>query len=672
MSRRQTRTASQGVLLLSFASAFCLVACSDAATETEPPRVRPMMRVDADVTDPAQFFDTPYPSDMRLDEAGAPDLRGFPNPRDNPLVAGMRLIAAQRPGFAAIPTAYFRFDGAVELPHTSAAGSVEDDSPYWLLDLGAEVPARGRRIPVVSQLLEPDDYTPSDLLAIAPRPGFVLTPGRRYAFVVTDAMRDAGGGALGAAPGLAASGDLEPLYQVLDEQQIDHARVLAATVLTPGDVVAALAELSQAVRKAYTITIDGLALDPDDGADHARFCELHGSVEFPQFQKGTPPFATEGLFEMGGDGLPKLQRTESAPIVITLPKTPMPVAGYPLVIYFHGSGGLSTQVVDRGAVPEIGGVPKKGEGPSHVLAHHGFATAGSAHPVNPERLEGATDLAYLNFDNLPAYRDTFRQGVIEQRLYLDALLSLAIDPSVLSACAGVSLPAGETSYRLAAKPVFAMGQSMGGMYTNLIATVEPRIEAAVPTGAGGYWSYFLLETSLVPGKGLVPLALGSTQNLHYLHPALQLLQTAWEPAEPLVYIPRLGRRPLAGHAPKHVYEPIAKGDSYFPTSVFDAMVLAYGHGQAGDEIWPGTQEALALAGKSGFLPYPIGNNLSSTAGGQYTGVVVQYEGDGISDPHSIFAQLDSVKYQYGCFFELYRDTGEARVLAPAPLGTPCQ
>ena len=63
---------------------------------------------------------------------------------------------------------------------------------------------------------------------------------------------------------------------------------------------------------------------------------------------------------------------------------------------------------------------------------------------------------------------------------------------------------------------------------------------------------------------------------------------------------------------------------------------------------------------------------TSAAGADYTGVVVQYEGDGIYDPHSIFAQLDSVKHQYGCFFELYRDTGEALVLAPAKLGTPCQ
>ncbi len=656
------------LLLLSLTAA----ACGDGAAGTDVEPVRAMMRADADLSDPEQYFHQPYPSDLRLATDGGPDFSGFPNPSDNPLVKGIRVVAQQRPGFPVIPAAYFRFDGPISAPTTSAAESVADDSPYWLIDVDADSSERGRRLPLVSQILEPDDYTPNDLLALAARPGVVLAPGRSYAFVLTDAMRDVSGAPIGRVVDLDNRADLTPLFDTLKQGETAASRVMAATVFTTGDVARELAELSEAIRKVHAITIDNLALDPDDGADHPRFCELHGTVSFPQFQVGTPPFATDGLFEMDADGLPKVQRYETAPIVISLPKSPMPIAGYPLVMYFHGSGGLSTQVVDRGTVEEIDGVPRKGEGPSHVLAAHGFAMAGSAHPVNPERVKDATDLAYLNFDNLPAFRDTFRQGVIEQRLYLDALLALKIDIATLSACKGMSIPERAEAYHLAAEPVLAMGQSMGGMYTNLISTVEPRIEAAVPTGAGGYWSYFLLETSLVPGKGLVPLALGSTQNLHYLHPALQLLQTAWEWVEPMVYMPRLGRRPLPGQVAKHVYQPVGKGDSYFPITVFDAVTLAYGHQQAGEEVWPGMQKALALDGLDGMIDYPVVNNRTSAAGADYTGVVVQYEGDGIYDPHSIFAQLDSVKYQYGCFFELYRDTGEARVLAPAKLGTPCQ
>ena len=53
-------------------------------------------------------------------------------------------------------------------------------------------------------------------------------------------------------------------------------------------------------------------------------------------------------------------------------------------------------------------------------------------------------------------------------------------------------------------------------------------------------------------------------------------------------------------------------------------------------------------------------------------MVVQYEGDGIYDPHAIFAQLDAVKHQYGCFLETFFQTGTRTVVGPGPLGTPCQ
>ena len=44
-----------------------------------------------------------------------------------------------------------------------------------------------------------------------------------------------------------------------------------------------------------------------------------------------------------------------------------------------------------------------------------------------------------------------------------------------------------------------------------------------------------------------------------------------------------------------------------------------------------------------------------------TGVVAQYAGDGLQDPHVIFAQLPSVKNQYRCFFSTFLATGIAVV-----------
>ena len=139
----------------------------------------------------------------------------------------------------------------------------------------------------------------------------------------------------------------------------------------------------------------------------------------------------------------------------------------------------------------------------------------------------------------------------------------------------------------------------------------------------------------------------------------------------MVYMPRVARRPLPGHPIRPIYEPVGQGDSYFPEQTYDAMALAYGHKEAGSVIWPSMQEALALEGRSGLLSYPVSQDLDSEAGGKYTGVIVQYKGDGVYDPHALYSQLDEVKYQYGCFLSTFLQSGVATVPAPAALGTPC-
>src|SRR5690606_42040982 len=78
--------------------------------------------------------------------------------------------------------------------------------------------------------------------------------------------------------------------------------------------------------------------------------------------------------------------------------------------------------------------------------------------------------------------------------------------------------------------------------------------------------------------------------LTHLHPALHLLELAWEPAEPMVYMPRLSRRPLPGKPSQPVYEPGGKGDSHFPPQVYDAVALARGQPQAGERSEEHTSE----------------------------------------------------------------------------------
>lgn len=615
------------------------------------------------------FFDAPFPSDLRLDADGTAAYGGFPNKGNNHLVAQLIALADARAGFAVQSNAYFRFNAA--LPPRQAAELIPatPEAPILYLDIDPDSPERGTLIPIQAQTLLPDDTATAFLLGVGPRPGFVLAPSTTYAVIVRRAVAPAlapppalaelaAGRAPSGARGAAALAVYAPLWPALAELGIPVDDVLTATVFTTGDEVALLHQRSEALRTAHDATIANLRVDPVDGAGHDGYCELLADVTFPQFQAGVAPFATEGQFVLDGAGVPQVQSTLTVPLVLTIPHGTMPAAGWPLYQFFHGSGGLSSGVVDLGKTLTAGGEPIVGEGPGYVVARHGIAAASSALPLNPERYTNASDYEYLNLLNLGAFPYTFQQGVIEQRLLLDALLALEIPAGLC----------GPTTHRFDPARLTGGGQSMGGMYTNMIGAVEPRLGALVPTGAGGFWSMMILDTDLIGGaRGFMGgvFATDATQ-LTFLHPGMSLLGVGWEIAEPMASMARLARRPLPGFPVRHIYEPVGLGDVYFPTIIFDAAALAYGNRQAGSALWPELQDALALDGLHGLDSYPVSGNL----GGQ-TRVVVQFASDGIADAHYIYRQLDEVKHQYGCFLASYVQTGTPSVPAPAALTAPC-
>ena len=643
--------------------------------------------LDGDLHQQETYYNFPWPSDLRLDANGHPDLTGFLNYGDQATVEGLRLAATQRRGFSTLPVGYFRFESDLMAQDPNANLPADATASVLLVDIDPDSPARGTLYSVRAATPYTDDYVEPGTLAVAATPGIILRPETTYAFVVMRSAMDAGAQPLGVplsleqlkqgqtptgARGAAAAALYAPLWPALEMAGVAVSEVAAATVFTTGDVVKDTADMFDRMLPLHNAVIGPLTVDPDDGAAHDRFCELVGQVTYPQFQQGTQPYNTEGLFEMGVDGLPVAQGTMMVPVTITLPKAPMPVGGYPLVLYFHGSGGSSQDLVDKGPQEYPDGPFTKGTGPAHNLSPIGVAAATSAMPVNPERLPGASDYEYLNLANPKSFRDTFRQGMIEQRLFLKALLALEIDPQVVAPCTGLSLPTGETRYRFNGNQVMGSGNSMGGMYTNLVAAVEPSIKAVVPTGAGGLWSYFIFNTTLIPGaEGLLRLYLGTLEPLSYLHPAMQMLELAWEPAEPIAYVPRLGLRPLPGHPARHIYQPVGKDDEYFPTPVYDAMALASGNQQAGEEQWPAMQQVLALDGRAGMLPYPVINNRVSENGSMYTGVVAQYLDDGRVDAHYIYRQRPDVRFQIACFFEAFLKTGVGALVAALPEGTAC-
>ena len=606
------------------------------------------------------YWDLPYPSDLRLAADGTVDLTGFPNRRNLPVVNDLLAGAKRRAGFPVMPIAYVKFTDAAP---DHALTEITPDAR--ILDIDDASPERGHTFPVVAQTLVQDDYTGKNLVALAPYPGIVLRAGTRYAFVIdkafapgTEVPEQYAALAAGSSDDPAATALYKPLWPLLDHE------ALVATVFTTGDEVAVLQARSEAVRTAHHVAIDGLHVDPTDGAAHDGYCELIATVTFPQFQTGAPPFDHDGLFDYDAGGAPVQHGEMTVPLALTIPNGPMPANGWPLWQFFHGSGGASYDLVDDGPSLTADSEPLVGEGPGAVVARRGIAAAASAMPLNPERLPNASNYAYLNFNNLSAFPYTFQQGVFEQRMLLDALVDLQIPAATVASCTGVAA----TTHHFDATKLVAGGHSMGGMYTNMIAAVEPRFGAVTPFGAGGFWNLMILETAIVPGaRDLLSTILGvDSATISFAHPALGLIEQGWEIADPINSMARLVRRPLAGTAARQVYEPIGMDDKFFPNDVFDAAALAYGNQEAGATVWPTTQTSLAVDHLDGLMPYPVAANRAPT-----TAVVVQYHDDGILDAHYIHRQLDAVKYQYGCFLQSFLRDGTAIVAAPAPLASAC-
>ncbi len=637
------------------------------------------------------FWDAPFPSDLRLTADGRPDLTGFPNPRKVPIVEKLLVNARVRHGFPLMPVAYFRFRVAppARTPATVIPAAATEDA--FLVDIDPDSPEQGALVPLVVQTFPDDDFAPGFLVGLAPRPGIVLAAGTTYAAVLRTSFAPeasspaafrtlAEGGTPEGARGADAKALYAPLWPMLDQLGVDRDAVLVATVFTTGDENAVLFARTEALRGAHDAVIADLHVDPVDGAAHDGFCELIGTVTYPQFQVGVQPFNVEGKFVLDAGDVPMKQGELTVPLVITLPLAPMPPTGWPLYQFFHGSGGVSSGVVDLGKTLTPDGEPTVGEGPGYIVGRQGIAAASSALPVNPERYPGAGDTEYLNINNLAAFPFTFQQGVIEQRLLLDALLALRLEPGTgagqidLSGCAarGLALPGGATAFAFDSAKLVAGGQSMGGMYTNMIGAVEPRFGALVPTGAGGFWNLMVLETALVPGARALLAASFQTDELEltFMYPGMHLLGMAWEIAEPMVSMSRLARRPLPGFPRRSVYEPVGKDDVYFPITIYDAAALAYGNHQAGSAVWPSMQDALGLDALGGVAGYPVHGNRTAE-GETTTNVVVQYEGDGVVDAHYLYRQNDAVKHQYACFLRTYLDTGVPTVVAPGAITDPC-
>jgi predicted esterase len=358
-----------------------------------------------------------------------------------------------------------------------------------------------------------------------------------------------------------------------------------------------------------------------------------GRLPIPIFQQGTPPYATPaqgGRIDLAPAALAPA-RTEEVRFALTLPLGEMPAAGWPLVLYSHGTGGsyesfLGDGTATRFARPDDDGQPLP---PLAVLGIdqvlHGPRDPTGASP----------ELTFFNYMNPPAARDNVRQGGADEfqvlRLARAGIGPLRFDP----------------------QRIYFMGHSQGGITGPPFLAAEPDVPAAVLSGAGGHLVLSLLhKTQPVDLPALLRGLLG--EDLDESHPVLNLLQTYIEPADPLNYGRLFFREPPAGMRPKSIYQSMGLVDHFTPVPTIAAFALAMGVDAVAPLLEP--IPGLDLTGRAP-VARPVAGNV---AGGAATGVLAQYSAGG-GEGHFVLFRVAQAQRDHVRFLRNHARDGVARL-----------
>lgn len=353
--------------------------CADPEREpvepVEPPSAT-SVRFALDDGVPLAFGDVPFPNDLYRDDDGRIALGAFPNPiADGPMFARLRAELATRSGFCASCAITFTIDGdllAGTVPESAELGSIASlDDPIVLVDVDPDSPELGSVIPLRVQ------FEPAvGRIAVRPVRGAVLHGSRRYAAVLTTAVRGADDLPLAAAPEFIAARDgdasdaalerasaaIEPALATLEELGLDRERVAGLASFTTEDPSAdarsiratlhASAAPVAVVDRVWTgAAIDellgtpatpgvGIDREPAQGTEGTSAISHETTAAIVTGWFAAPRFVEGSGIDVGAlvrddDGHPTATGTDDVPFVLVIPHDVDPTR-MPVVISHHG------------------------------------------------------------------------------------------------------------------------------------------------------------------------------------------------------------------------------------------------------------------------------------------------------------------------------------------------
>ena len=532
------------------------------------------------------FYRLPFPNDIRR-KNGRIDLTGHPHPGARLLSFDLvdrylRAIEQDSTGFGVNQAVYFRFSRLPDYNSFYQPGAVT------LLNITPGSPEYGLTSGL-SWTVDPNRtlYLCDGYLVLRPPFGHPLRPGTTYAAILRRLGADQAGNVFGpdsdfsamladaapADPDLAAAwAAYAPLRAYLADDKapgpLTAAELAAVAVFTTEKIEDPLTAIHAAIAAAPAPGLSPLvrcndfgAVSPCDdgltGAAHTRGCfpsqpagasfdEYQGTVSLPVFQQGTPPYLDppDGGIILAGDGTASIVRNEKVCVSLAVPHGTAPAAGWPLVVYSHGTGGSYRSAVELGLAQDYATGTAAG-GPAVPMATLGYD--GILHGTR--RGSSSKDVGELvyNFLNPRAARDNALQAAAD-------LLAI---PRAFDGFAVQSIKIDPTQVAL-------YGHSQGGNAASLALAFQAGYGAAVMSGTGGTLIFTLLQKKQpVDLAGLLPFLLGE-DSVGGNDPVLNLMQMYFERSDSVNFGRRLFLEPNLDAKPRHALHVYGTNDSYSP------------------------------------------------------------------------------------------------------------
>jgi hypothetical protein len=623
-----------------------------------------------------EFFDHPWPSDLRL-ENGHVKLTNYPNPRlSGNIEAYVNGMNGVLDGFSPAAAGYVRFSGQLGSAFIpNPVDTLSPASPVQLIDIDPKSSEYGQRRPVsLSFRTNAGVYYPSNTLAFMPSPGFPLRPHTRYAFVVTDGMRDIGGvkveksddlaEVLGDDPALsdatqALKTTLEPAISEIERAGIPRKDIVQLAVFTTNDPTEELFAMRDHLRANAPV--------PDvDPLEWYIVATTDSSIEYvgvygpsPNYQKGTIPFPNPkdgGEFNYDANGEPAIVDTFDLRFSLSVPirdECPPTKAGYPIALYAHGTGGNFRSYVRDGTAEALAARCIASMGVDQIF--HGKREGAPA----PDDA-AAMAIRFFNVNNVMAARTSNRQSALDEiqraRLFTERHIQVPAELSVW-----------DQPISFNPERVMFFGHSQGGLNGPLFLAADDQALGGVLSGSGAIMSITLTEKvspepSVANIVKTVMLRLEAIEHeeVDLFHPGLSLAQMLVDVTDPIHYSRNIIKEPREGMMPKSIYMTVGidsdgNGDTYSPPRGIEMHAIAMGlplvtNGQqhpVPELFWPGGPGTITLLpSPNADPPTGVKQNLAAT---RSTGGFAQWAPKYNSDGHFVVFDVSAARKQADWF-----------------------